>query len=129
MADEARHVAFGVVSLAQLYDGLTSPELRDRQEFTYQAIVRMQDRFLMQEVWERFGIDAEDGARLMRSTPEYAMFQHMLFSRIVPNCRKLGLLDASDGWLRQRFTEVGIVAFEHCTDAEQEAQLDELLLS
>ncbi|MEY2460646.1 MAG: hypothetical protein QOG30_2476 [Acidimicrobiaceae bacterium] len=129
MADEARHVAFGVVSLAQHYDELTSAELRDRQEFTYQAIVRMQDRFLMQEVWERFGIDAEDGARLMRSTPEYAMFQHMLFSRIVPNCRKLGLLDASDGWLRQRFTEVGIVAFEHCTDAEQEAQLDELLLS
>ena len=28
------------------------------------------------------------------------VFQQMLFSKIVPNCKKLGLLDAGDGWLR-----------------------------
>ena len=41
------------------------------------------------------------------------MFQQMLFSKIVPNCSKLGLLDAGDGWLRDRFTELGIIGFEH----------------
>jgi len=32
----------------------------------------------------------------------------MLFAKIVPNCKKLGLLDAGDGWLRQKFTELGV---------------------
>ena len=35
------------------------------------------------------------------------MFQQLLFSKIVPNCKKLGLLDAGadkgKGWLRQKF--------------------------
>jgi len=32
--------------------------------------------------------------------------QQLLFSKIVPNCKKLGLLDAGDGWLRQKFVEL-----------------------
>ena len=44
----------------------------------------------------------------------------MLFSKIVPNCRKLGLLDAGDGWLRDRFTEIGVIELEHLEDTGQE---------
>ena len=40
----------------------------------------------------------------------------MLFSKIVPNCKKLGLLDAGDGWLREKFTELGVIAFEDWVD-------------
>ncbi|MBT5207563.1 MAG: ferritin-like domain-containing protein, partial [Acidimicrobiaceae bacterium] len=35
MADEARHVAFGVLSLQEVYQELTAAELRDRQEFAF----------------------------------------------------------------------------------------------
>lgn len=49
------------------------------------------------------------------------MFQSMLFSRIVPSCRRLGLLDANDGWLRARFAELGVIGFEHWEDPEHEA--------
>ena len=52
MADEARHVAFGVLSLQEYYSGLTDAELRERQEFAFEAAVRMRDRFLQQEVWD-----------------------------------------------------------------------------
>ena len=62
MSDEARHVAFGVLSLKEYYDGLTDAELRERQEFAFEAAVRMRDRFLQQEVWERMGVD---GARMV----------------------------------------------------------------
>jgi hypothetical protein len=48
------------------------------------------------------------------------MFQTMLFSKIVPNVRKLGLLDAGDGWLRTKFTELGIIQFEDGTDTSEE---------
>ncbi len=59
MADEARHVAFGVLSLEEYYRELTASELRERQEFAFEAAVRMRDRFLQQEVWDRMGIDPE----------------------------------------------------------------------
>ncbi len=57
MADEARHVAFGVLSLQEYYEGLNAAELRERQEFAFEAAVRMRDRFLQQEVWDRMGVD------------------------------------------------------------------------
>jgi len=51
----------------------------------------------------------------------------MLFSKIVPNCKKLGLLDAADGWLRDRFTELGVIQFEDWVDTSEEySTLDEV---
>lgn len=34
--------------------------------------------------------------------PTRELFQQMLFSKIVPNCKKLGLLDRNDSWLRHQ---------------------------
>ena len=120
MADEARHVAFGVLSLQEFYGQLTAAEIRERQEFAFEAAVRMRDRFLQQEVWERMGVDVRRAVEVLLQTPERDIFQAMLFSKIVPNCRKLGLLDAADGWLRQRFTELGVIQFEHWEDTAEE---------
>ncbi len=113
MADEARHVAFGVLSLKEAYDGMDSKEIRERQEFAFEAGIRMRDRFLMQEVWERVGVDTRKMVKIQLDLPnEYKDFQRLLFSKIVPNCKKLGLLDAGDGWLRQKWTEIGVIEFE-----------------
>jgi hypothetical protein len=120
MSDESRHVAFGVLSLQEYYAQLSTPELRDRQEFAFEAAVRMRDRFLQQEVWERMGVNGKEIAPLLMQIPERQMFQVMLFSKIVPNLKKLGLLDAADGWLRQRFTELGAIAFEDWVDTGEE---------
>ena len=48
------------------------------------------------------------------------MFQSMLFSKIVPNCKKLGLLDRNDKWLRHRFEEMGVIQFEDWADTGEE---------
>ena len=113
MSDEARHVAFGVLSLKEAYDGMTAAELRERQEFAYEAGIRMRDRFLMQEVWERMGVDVAKMVKIQLQIPnEYKEFQKLLFSKIVPNCKKLGLLDAGDGWLRKKWTELGVIEYE-----------------
>jgi hypothetical protein len=120
MADEARHVAFGVLSLKEFYTELTTAEIRERQEFAFEAAVRMRDRFMQQEVWERMGVSAKEVLPLVLNSPQRQLFQQMLFSKIVPNCRKLGLLDAGDGWLRQRFTEMGVIAFENWEDTSEE---------
>ena len=120
MSDEARHVAFGVLSLQEHYSQLTAAELRERQEFAFEAAVRMRDRFLQQEVWVRMGIDPKAVAPLLVDLEDQKIFQIMLFSKIVPNCKKLGLLDAADGWLRDRFTDIGVIAFEDLADTGEE---------
>jgi hypothetical protein len=127
MADEARHVAFGVLSLQEFYQELDSKEIRERQEFAFEAAVRMRDRFLQQEVFEKMGVDVKDALTLVIEDDTRKLFQSMLFSKIVPNCKKLGLLDAGDGWLRDRFTDLGVIQFEDWTDTTDEyADLDEV---
>ncbi len=120
MSDEARHVAFGVLSLKEYYENLTTAELRERQEFAFEAAVRMRDRFLQQEVWERMGVPVKDTVELVMNAPERQLFQQMLFTKIVPNCKKLGLLDAGDGWLRTKFGELGVIQFEDWADTGAE---------
>ena len=120
MADEARHVAFGVLSLQDFYQQLDAAEIRERQEFAFEAAVRMRDRFLQQEVFDRMGMPVKDSIELVMQAPDRAAFQAVLFSKIVPNCKKLGLLDAGDGWLRERFTELGCIQFEDMPDTSEE---------
>ncbi len=120
MSDEARHVAFGVLTLKEYYQELTLPEIRERQEFAFEAAVRMRDRLLMQEVLHRLDVDVKGAVQFALNDPGRKMFQQMLFSKIVPNCKKLGLLDAGDGWLRHRFAELGVIQFEDWTDTSDE---------
>jgi hypothetical protein len=123
MSDEARHVAFGVLSLQDHYAGLTSAELLERQEFAFDAAVRMRDRFLQQEVWERMGVDVAMACAAIQDAPDRRLFQQLLFSKIVPNCKKLGLLDANDGWLRHRFEGIGVIQFEDEPDTVEQSDL------
>ena len=120
MSDEARHVAFGVLTLKEYYQELTLPEIRERQEFAFEAAVRMRDRLLMQEVLHRLDVDVKGAVKFAMNDPGRQVFQQMLFSKIVPNCKKLGLLDAGDGWLRQRFGELGVIQFEDWADTSDE---------
>jgi hypothetical protein len=120
MSDEARHVAFGVLSLKEVYAEMTDAELKDRQEFAYEAAVRMRDRFLAQEVWEQMGVAPKDVLPVVLRDPTRDLFQQMLFSKIVPNCKKLGLLDRNESWLRRRFEEMGVIQFEDWEDTGEE---------
>ena len=90
MADEARHVAFGVLSLQEYYKELSAAELRERQEFAFEAAIRMKDRLVMQEVWERMEVPTNDVIKLMEAAPERDDFQILLFSKIVPEPQEAG---------------------------------------
>jgi hypothetical protein len=73
----------------------------------------MRRRTLNSELWPSFGISNAEIEALLPSQQSQQRMQHLLFSKIVPNCRKLGLLDHRDGWLRERFEEMGIIQYEH----------------
>ena len=117
MADEARHVAFGVLSLRDYY--LEQPESvrREREDFIYESSRLMRDRFLFQQVWEKLGMPVERCKEIALHNHAQVLFRQMLFSRIVPSVKRLGLL--SDR-LRERFQELGILHFESAPDPSVE---------
>jgi hypothetical protein len=122
MSDEARHVAFGIVSLAEFYKELSEPELLDRQEFLLDATLRSRARSTTPEIWERMGTSVDAvlpslmAAASKADKDQFAVFQSTFFSKLVPNVRKLGLLDANNGHLRTRWAEAGLMKFEFADD-------------
>jgi hypothetical protein len=105
---------------------MTDKEISERQEFAFEAAIRMRDRFMSQEVWERMGVDTRQVLPLILSDPTRVIFQSMLFSKIVPNCKKLGLLDRNNSWLRRRFEEMQVIQFEDWADTGEEYAAFEL---
>lgn len=120
MRDEARHVAFGVLSLQDLYTKeMSSTELKEREEFVIEATVLMRDRLLMAEVWERIGLDPKVWLPWSMNTPFMVGFRQLLFSKIVPNLKRLGLLTPR---VREKFQELGILAYESLPDSTEEEE-------
>ena len=66
------------------------------------------------------GLDVKSAVKFALQDEGRKMFQQMLFSKIVPNCKKLGLLDRNDAWLRRRFEELGVIQFEDWVDTGSE---------
>jgi hypothetical protein len=122
ISDEARHVAFGVLSLQEYYENLTEAELFDRQEFMLENTIRNRSRSTNPEVWERLNVNIDalrpslsDAAARIGVHP-YADFQRSFFRKLVPNTRKLGLLDANNGYLRKQWEEHGLMEYEFADD-------------
>ncbi|MGD1171659.1 ferritin-like domain-containing protein [Mycobacterium seoulense] len=91
MQDEARHVAFGRISLKDYYSALTEAERAEREEFVVDACYLMRDRFRGEEVFETLGMDVEECAEWVDKSPLMIQFRSHLFSRIVPIVKDIGL--------------------------------------
>jgi hypothetical protein len=110
MQDEARHVAFGVLSLKGTYDEMKPSELRDREDFILESSRLLRDRFLAQEVWEQCGLPRAVCEAAVEKSPMMAIFRKLLFSKIVPNTKRLGLLTP---YVRRGFEDLGVIEYEH----------------
>jgi len=113
MGDEARHVAFGVLSLRDYYREQPEKVKREREDFVYEAARLMRDRFLFQEVWEKCGLPVKQCTDIALNNQGQVMFRQMLFAKIVPAIKKMDLLSDRQ---RERFSELGILQFENWED-------------
>jgi hypothetical protein len=120
--DEARHVAFGVISLREFCHDLSEREREEREDFVYEASVLMRDRILNRDVWERMGMDVDACVRAALSSPLAIEFRRRLFSKIVPNVKSLGLLSERQ---RRRFEDLGILEFEGNTTSDIDQAVEE----
>jgi hypothetical protein len=117
MVEGLAHVAFGVLSLEEVYRDMTAGELREREELVIEAAHLMRDRLLMHEVWERLGLDVDAWVAWSLQTPFMGGFRQLLFSKIVPNLKRLGLLTPR---VRAAFEKIGVLQFENLPDSTQD---------
>ncbi len=120
MADESRHVAFGVMALENLYTReMSASELREREDFVIESTHLLRERLLMHQVFDRLGWDQEVWVEWAKNTPFMVGFRQMTFSKIVPNLKRLGLLTPR---VREAFAKLDLLRFEHLKDSVEEPE-------
>jgi P-aminobenzoate N-oxygenase AurF len=105
MQDEARHVAFGRISLKDYYSALTDAERDEREEFVVEACYLMRDRFRGEEVFETLGLNVKECAEWVDHSPLMIQFRSHLFSRIVPIVKDIGLWGPK---VQKAFIDMGV---------------------
>ena len=128
MSDEARHVAFGVLSLKEFYAELTdgraarAPGVRLRGRGAHARPLPPAGGL---GAHGRAGEGRHPGLQAGRSRASRTRTRSSssCSRRSCPNCKKLGLLDANDGWLRKRFDTLGVTQFEDWVDTGEEYEL------
>lgn len=108
--DEARHVTFGVNYLEYIVKHLSPEEIEERAQFAYEACVVMRERLIATEVFEEFGWDVAAARERVLSASIMEYFRKFLFSRIIPNLARIGLLTDT---VRPKFEALGILEYEN----------------
>ena len=108
--DEARHVTFGVNYLEYIVKHLSPTEIEERAQFAYEACVVMRERLIATEVFAEFGWDVEAARKHMLESSVMQYFNKFLFTRIIPNLARIGLLTDS---VRPKFEALGILEYEN----------------
>jgi para-aminobenzoate N-oxygenase AurF len=108
MQDEARHVAFGRLALRDYYPQLSEKERDEREQFAVEACYLMRDRFMGEEIWDHLGLGADACVEFVRVSPLMQQYTKMLFSRIVPTIRDIGLWGPR---IQKAFVDMGVIEF------------------
>ena len=108
--DEARHVTFGVNYLEEFIKTLSEDELEERAMFAYEACLVMRGRLMSADVYENFGWDRDDAQAFAQKADVANNFQHLLFTRVVPNLSRIGLLTEK---VRPLYDELGVLEYEN----------------
>lgn len=120
MKDESRHVAFGMLALREHYRGMPAGELADREDFIIYACELMRDRLVGSEIAHAMGWEVGAVRQAVLASPVGHLFRSMLFMRIVPNLRRLGLITPR---VRSAFEKLEIIQFEHLDTDQQDREL------
>ena len=112
--DEARHVTFGINYLEDYLTTLSPEEINERAQFAYEACVISRDRLINTKAEQRFLKMSEEEAReFSLNTGSFELFRNFLFSRVMPNLKRIGLLTDE---VRPKFEALGLLEYEHAPD-------------
>ena len=99
---------------------MSATELREREDFVIEATHLLRERLLMTPVFERLGWDAKVWTDWSQQTPFMRGFRQMMFSKIVPNLKRLGLLTPR---VREAYAKLDLLQFEHDKDSVEDPEV------
>src|SRR5438477_6517926 len=79
MKDESRHVAFGMLSLADYYHDMNGGELHDREDFIVYACELMRNRLIGDQIAVAMGWNRDEVRDVVLASGPAQMFRRMLF--------------------------------------------------
>ena len=120
--DEARHVTFGINYLTEYVQTLSEEDQLDRAKFALEACTVSRNRLRAYDVWEKYGMDLEFTDEYQKTNIFQTQFQDVLFSRIMPNLKKIGLLREE---LIPEYEKLGVMSYAD-GDSDYETSWEEL---
>ena len=118
--DESRHVAFGVLSLSDYYEDMPANEMRDREDFIIYACELMRNRLVGSQISDAMGWPQKEVEEQVLKSPLGQAFRKLLFARVVPNLKRLGLISPR---VREAFERLEIIEYEHADPESQDREL------
>ena len=108
--DEARHFAFGVLSLRDTYnDMLSEAERREREDYAFEVCTIMRGRTYPKEAWEAMGLPVDACRQAMAEAARRSQAQLSSFTRVTSALKTIGLL--SDR-MRPHYAQIGLLKYE-----------------
>ena len=96
------------------YHKLSDEEREERAQFAYEACVISRDRLINTKAEQRFLKMSEEEAREFQlNTGTFEMFRNFLFTRVMPNLKRIGLLTDE---VRPKFEALGLLEYENAPD-------------
>lgn len=118
--DEARHVHYGVLALREhVNKHLPERDRREREDWAFEVAMLMRNRFLMTEIYEEWFEGKMSRAQWRKYITNVKGMQHfrtVMFSRLVPNLREIGLLTPR---ILPHYERVGLLAYFDGKAADQ----------
>jgi len=108
--DEARHAAFGILTMRRTVRESTPEEMAEMEDFAYtilEALNANQQLDMLHVLGPKYGLDPENVVAMMLSIPDWAKLNSDLFMHtVVPNLARLGLITERT---ESRYRERGIL--------------------
>src|SRR5690606_23963159 len=94
--DEARHAAFGILSMRRLVQESTPEELAAMEDFAFSILECLnanQQLDMLRLLGPKYGLDPEAVVQMVHAMPNWAAVNSELYMHtVVPNLQRLGLL-------------------------------------
>ena len=110
--DEARHVHYGVCALREHFTKhISERDRHEREDWAFEVALLMRNRFMAYEIYEEWfegRLTRQQWREFVMAAPGMNEFRTVMFSRLVPNLREIGLLTPR---VMKRYDEVGLMQY------------------
>ena len=127
--DEARHAAFGILTMRRVVREATAGEMAEMEDFSYGVIETLnanQQLDMLRDLCPKYGLDPENVVVMLLGQENWAQFNSDVFMHtVIPNLARLGLItDRTEAKYRARGIMWGD-RFGRAPDADVQASMPE----